>query len=107
MVTAAAVVLIVAGGIAFGGLRVPSRQHFGAGAGMVRLTHTDSIARASVSPDGRLFGVFTDKQGDQVLRICETASGDCPIVLKDPGTVLKIVFAPEAKAIFFGSENGQ
>jgi Tol biopolymer transport system component len=106
LVTAAALALIVAGGIAFGRLGDPLGPHFGAGAGMVRLTHTGSIARAAVSPDGRLFGVFTDEQGDQVLRICETASGHCPIVLKDPGTVLKIVFAPEAKAIFFGSENG-
>lgn len=69
---------------------------------MVQFTHSGSVHRVAVNRDGTKIAYADLDKNEWVLRVCETASGVCQILLRRVGDVSKIVFSQDGTHLFVG-----
>ncbi|HZT32289.1 MAG TPA: winged helix-turn-helix domain-containing protein [Bryobacteraceae bacterium] len=71
-----------------------------------QFSHSGSVSDCAVSRDGQHIAYVDDDDNEPVLRICDSSSGGCSVLLRHPGALLKLLFSADGQYLLFGSDDG-
>jgi eukaryotic-like serine/threonine-protein kinase len=71
-----------------------------------QFTHSGAVSRVAISTDGENLAYVDTDVDKSVLWTCHVSSGECSILLRGVGGVLKLLYSQDGRWIYFGTDGG-